>query len=102
MIETLALMIITSWWLAFTVPGFVIALRTLSWVQEQVLAGVKPWACDVCMTFWSLLLWSLVPVAVLGPQALFFVPPAYFGALWLLHRWQEPPEPPTLGFGGDL
>lgn len=30
-------------------------VRALPWVQRQLEAGIKPWACDLCMSFWSTL-----------------------------------------------
>lgn len=28
-------------------------VRTRDYVQDWMLRGIKPWACDLCMSFWS-------------------------------------------------
>ena len=90
-------MIYAFFFLSLTVPGFVLAVRTLPWVDAKVLAGVKPWACDVCSCFWSTLLWSPV-VYYWGLEALLAAPPAYTVALALLGVLSRPPPlPPVLG-----
>lgn len=78
--------------ISLTVPGFVRAVRTLAWVDSKVTAGVKPWACNVCMTFWSTLLWAFVPTVFWGPEALLMAPPSYTIALWVLEHLEKPPE----------
>lgn len=40
---------------AATAVGFVIALRQAPHVRDLNERGVKPWACDLCMSFWSTL-----------------------------------------------
>jgi hypothetical protein len=85
---------------ALTVPGFVLAVRALPPVERLVLAGVKPWACDVCSTFWATLVWGAVAWVVFGHWALVAVPPSYTIALWLLGELSRPatlPPPPDLG-----
>lgn len=84
--------------IALTVPGFVLAVRTLPWVDAKVLAGVKPWACDVCSTFWSTVIWALIGTAFFGREALIAAPPAYTVALYVLGVMSQPPAapPPTL------
>lgn len=79
---------------ALTVPGFVRAVRTLAWVDEKVVAGVKPWACNVCMTFWSIVLvWGPLALLAWGPEAVVVLPPAYTVAFVLLERvLEKPPE----------
>lgn len=86
---------------ALTVPGFVRAARTLSFVDRWVLAGIKPWACDVCMCFWSTGLWTAGLAGLFQePLLLLACGPAYTLALILLDYMQRPPAgsgpPPEL------
>lgn len=83
--------------IALTVPGFVLAVRALPQVDALVLAGVKPWACDVCSCFWSTLIWALVALPIFGLEALWSAPPAYTVSLAVLGFLSRPP--PT---GPDL
>ena len=89
--------------LTVAVPGFIQAARALPWVSEQVLAGVKPWACNICMTFWSCILFALPLLLVFGILPVFLVlAPAYTSALWL-HKQVATPDssPPLPEFGGS-
>ena len=45
---------------AFALVKFV---RTFSWVKDRELAGVKPWACDVCSSSWAAIFLSVVSTA---------------------------------------
>ncbi len=46
-----------------TAAGIVPLVRQISYVKGWMLAGIKPWVCDLCMSFWSTLIssvfWSL-------------------------------------------
>lgn len=78
---------------AFTVPGFVRAVRALPFIDRAVMAGVKPWACDICMCFWSTGLWvSAVACLEADGHLLLACGPAYTVALVLLEYMQRPPE----------
>lgn len=81
--------------LALTVPGFVLAVRALPWVERRVLDGVKPWACDVCSCFWSTLLWAPVVYFAWGPEALLAAPPSYVASFVVLGYVSRPSAPPT-------
>ena len=88
-----------------TVPGFVLAVRALPPVERLVFAGVKPWACDVCSTFWATIFWGAVAWGVFGHWALVAVPPAYTIAFWLLGALSKPttlPPPPEAPPGPPL
>lgn len=84
--------------IALTVPGFVLAVRALPAVDRRALAGQKPWACDICMCFWSTGLWALVVAFVLkDPRLVLACGPAYTGAMMLLKRMTAaPPGGPML------
>lgn len=81
--------------LALTVPGFVLAIRALPWVEKRVLAGVKPWACDICATFWSTVLWAPVVLWIFGPEGLIAAPPSYVASLVVLGYLSRPALPPN-------
>jgi len=40
--------------------GFALAVRALLGIRSWVDAGIKPWACDICLGFWSTLFVALV------------------------------------------
>lgn len=80
--------------IALTVPGFVLAVRALPWVEKRVLDGVKPWACDICSCFWSTILWALVAAAIWGYEGLIAAPPAYTASLAVLAFLERPSSPP--------
>lgn len=83
--------------IALTVPGLVTAVRALPWVSEKVVAGVKPWSCDICMTFWGTALVTVVAAtATLDGYVILLAGPAYTVALVVLERvlHAPPPGPP--------
>lgn len=87
--------------ISLTVPGFVLATRALPWVDEKVLEGVKPWACDICMSFWSTVLWGLIAAIFFGRDALAAAPPSYTIALALLGFMSRPSAAPPSSFPGE-
>lgn len=80
--------------IVLTVPGFVLAVRALPWVDAKVMAGVKPWACDICSCFWATILWGAIAGGVWGLDGLLATPPAYVGTLVLLGYLSRPMTPP--------
>lgn len=77
--------------------GMTVAVRALPSVQHKMLERVKPWACDVCMGFWT------TAIVVLGLAAwqhdarlLVVSGPAYPWALWVLRKTGEPTGPPPM------
>ena len=87
--------------IAFTVPGVVLALRALPWVARRVQAGVKPWVCDICMCFWTTaLVAECTAVGVRDWRFLLCAGPAYTLSLFFLSVLERPAaaypeEPPT-------
>jgi hypothetical protein len=83
--------------LGATSAGFTEAVRALPWVYRQMLAQKKPWACDVCMSFWSTAGLTLGLVAWQHDVALLAAAgPAYPWALWVLRKISEPHGPPPM------
>jgi hypothetical protein len=78
------------------IPGVVLAIRKLSWIDALVLEGKRPWACDVCMSFW----FGGIPLTLLAAlvegdlRVLAVAPPAFTIALALLRVLQAPHAPP--------
>jgi hypothetical protein len=89
--------------LSVTVPGFIQAVRALPWVTQQVLDQVKPWVCNICMTFWSCILFALPLLPIFGfLPVLLAIGPAYTSALWLYKQVATPDSaPPLPSFGGS-
>ena len=78
-----------SLWLACSAAAIVLILRALTPIKKRVVAGIKPWSCDLCMSLWSTLAvlagatvllrwWDLKP--------LFYGPCAFVGCLFLVQR----------------
>jgi hypothetical protein len=38
---------------AFTASGVVMLIRQIPWVDRQMMAGKKPWVCNLCMSWWT-------------------------------------------------
>lgn len=82
--------------IALTVPGFVFAVRALPWVDAQVKAAVKPWVCDICMSFWSTALFtSLAAALARDPWLLLCAGPVYTVAMIVLSFMERPIAPPA-------
>lgn len=80
-----------------SVPGVVLAARALPPVDRRVLAGAKPWACDVCMSFWTTgALAILVAVIFKDVRLLLACGPAYTLAMIVL-GWMT--RAPDVGIG---
>jgi len=92
---------------AATAVGLATAIRVAPVVSTWNEMGVKPWACDLCMTFWLTLIVVLVAVFVpynTRPEALFAWMPSFALAYTWLVRINPmpetfeglPDEPPTV------
>lgn len=87
--------------IAATTPGVITAVRALPWVQKRVELGVKPWACNICSTFWTTALVAEISAIVMRDwHVLFLAGPAYTISLVVLERLVEAPPgggpPPEL------
>lgn len=85
-----------------SVPGIVLAVRALPPVDRRVLAGQKPWACDVCMCFWATgLVATGLAWAFWNATLLLACGPAYTLAMivlgWMTRAPENFPEPPPEG-----
>jgi hypothetical protein len=70
-----------------TAAGMTVALRALPLVNKRVFQAKKPWACDVCMGFWTVGLLSLTASAATRNWILVLsCGPAYPLALWVLRQ----------------
>lgn len=87
---------IYAWvFVALTAPGVIVAIRALPWVERKMMAGVKPWACDICMSFWTVAWLCSIAAALLGDWRFCFTAgPAYSSVLWLLGQLQKSQPPP--------
>jgi hypothetical protein len=67
-------------------------LRALPPIRDWVMRGIKPWACDICMSFWSTLLaaafWKFVGLPFLAAI------PAYVVTLAVVRLNSEHIGPP--------
>jgi hypothetical protein len=77
--------------------GLVVFLRALPLVQRLVREQKKPWACDVCMSFWSTFLLTSATFHFDGGLALAAAAPGFAVALLVLRKLTEPLRlPPNL------
>lgn len=80
-----------------TSAGITTAVRALPPVQRWMFARVKPWACDVCMSFWTTALVGVVLSAHEHDAVLLLTcGPAYPLALLVLAKVSEPKGPPPM------
>ena len=77
--------------LGATSAGMTVVIRALPFVQKWIMAQKKPWACDVCMSFWTVGLLGLGLVWLeQKPELVIVCGPAYPWALWVLCKVTEP------------
>lgn len=87
--------------LAPSAAGFVVALRALPPVEKMMFRRVKPWACDLCMSFWCTLIVGCVIAILSGDRvALAAAAPSVALCMLLLRTLTAPrgapPMPKTL------
>lgn len=79
--------------IASTAAGCVQLVRLIPWVGRQMMAGKKPWVCDLCMSFWSTLLadgfWTVWQLAY-DRQLYLSAVPAFALTLLLTRALGEP------------
>lgn len=78
-----------------TSPGIVTAFRALPMVQKLVDQGVKPWACDICMCFWTVGIPAAVAASIARDISVLLASgPAYVIALLVIRLVQSPMSTP--------
>lgn len=87
-------LLLTGLGLGTTAAGVVVAVRALPPVQRAMFAQKKPWACDVCMSFWTV--GALGLLGVLRGFDVLACGPAYPVALLVLRKLGEPMHPPVM------
>jgi hypothetical protein len=68
-------------------------VRAAPVVQIWMLRGIKPWACDLCMSFWSTVLATLF-CGVFESFPLFAGVPAFVVTFAIVRHNSEPKGPP--------
>ncbi len=82
-----------------TAPGVAIVVRALSAVEKLVLEGKRPWACDVCLSWWMVAATTLVAgLAAHDLEVLWAAGPAYPLAYKLIGWLSQPVSSPPPGF----
>lgn len=51
---------------ALSAASIVPVVRALPGIQGWVQRGIKPWACDLCMSFWSTIFTTVVWMRIAG------------------------------------
>jgi hypothetical protein len=83
--------------LGFAAASAVVLFRALPPGKQLAATGKKPWACDICMSFWSTYLMALIDALVaLGAghdtsvwRIIWSALPAYIVCLWLVKQTAE-------------
>lgn len=79
---------ITSFYLALAVSLFaywlVKLIRGFKFVQPNLIDGIKPWACNVCMSFWT----TMLLIVGMNCTAYYIIEPRVTNC-WLLVSWAE-------------
>lgn len=91
-----ALLLTWALFVGLTAAGLIVALRALPPVEHKVWAAQKPWACDVCMSFWVVGIANVFLVATHGPVMFLCAGPAYPLCLWVLRQITAPRGAPPL------
>lgn len=86
--------------LAWASVATVELIRSLDYVQAQMLKGHKPWSCNLCLTTWTASYWWIIEW--LGsydayPSVLMLVSSIGLGLIsrQILDHFSAPPMPPT-------
>lgn len=90
---SLSSMVLACLFVAWSTVGAVLVIRALPGVNRLVLEGKKPFACDLCMSWWTSIL-------ICGAFAWFFadliwfigVLPSVASGVWILGRMYPAPE----------
>ena len=83
--------------LGATAAGCTAAVRRLPPIDRRVQAAKKPWACDICMCFWTtVLLGTVAAAASQDPILVVCCGPAYPWSLWVLRKITDPVGPPPM------
>ena len=82
--------------LGLTVVGAIQVIRALPGVRRWVLNGVKPWACDLCMSWWLSLLAAGAAGALIDPAWTLATLPAVAVSVWVTGRMKVPGAFPDL------
>jgi len=90
-------LLVESVLLAFSAVGIISLMRLLPPFRGLVAAKKKPWSCDICLSFWILLLMCL-SLGNWERAVMFAGPPSYGLAIFLL-KWLRDPEIP--GFDSE-
>ncbi len=83
--------------LGATAAGMTAAVRRVPSINRRVQAEQRPWACDICMCFWTTaLLGAGAAVARWDPVLVVCCGPAYPWSLWVLRKITDPIGPPPM------
>lgn len=69
--------------------GLTIVVRHAPFIRGWVERGIKPWACDVCMTFWGVLIFTAA-LQLKEPQALWVWFVSYTIGKYSLRKLTDP------------
>lgn len=70
--------------------GATVVIRQAPFIRGWTAANVKPWACDICMTFWCTLIGTAVAQTVLDSRALVVWFVAYTIGKYSLRKLTDP------------
>lgn len=94
MLTSMLFVLISALVIGMSAAGTVPIVRILPYVRDWVQEAHKPWACDICMSFWSTLLmaglWSWLGAPFVAAV------PAYVVTLAIVRRNSDPIGPPPM------
>jgi hypothetical protein len=88
--------LLTAVWVGLSSATLTCILRFAPVIHRWVLAGKKPWVCDVCMTLWTVALITTGLYYAGFKAALAASAPGYAIGKWMLMRLTDPQGPPPV------
>lgn len=85
-------LLVASVAVGLTAAGAIQVIRALPLVRSWVMRGTKPWACDLCMSWWLSLAAGAVGVVGSGPEWGCTVLPAVAVSMWVTGRMKPVPD----------
>ena len=90
---SLSAMVLACLFVAWSTVGAVLVIRALPGVEKLVLQGKKPFACDLCMSWWtSILISGFLALLFYDPIWFIGVLPSVAAGVWILGRMYPAPQ----------
>lgn len=87
-------LLLISVWVGLSSAAATVIVREAPFVRGWVLSGVKPWACDICMTLW-LSGAATIALELAGTEARWAFLPGYAVGKYVLRKLTDPEGVPA-------